>query len=344
VVAAGIYWLDNDTILVSANKGPKPQTSEEIRAEENWLYLWRLGEKPTPLGADPHAATRGYYCAARRVVTYQQEIVDSKMGTISRTRLVGTPGREMRMVPVVKGLPEGGANNPLSIEKTDCEIYSDPAMVGKDYVTDSEHRFYIDFGRNQDLAAVHAVPDAPMVLMRADRSDRVELPISNALAGSGSTHFHTFDGFFYLWNANLGTSPINHFAVWRETNCWPIWRVDPSTAKTERFCIPFGPWSGATHGGEATTLQLAPTKAGVFFATNPVRAQEDHGFYRFDNGIVSQILPGYVWSPTISPNGCRVAFIYIPNDEAFRPSSSVSSSIVVIDVCSQRPDARLPAN
>jgi len=342
VVAAGIYWLDNDTILVSANKGPKPRTSEEMRAAEDWLYLWRLGEKPKPFGADPRMAARSY-CAARGEVTYHQETVDPKTGAVLWTRWVGAPGQEGETRPV-KGLPVGGANNPLTIETTDCEIYSDPAMAGKDYVTDSEHRFYIAFGENQDLAAVNVVPGVPVTLTRADRSGRVELPISNALAGSGSTHFHTFDGVFYLWNGNLGVSPINHFAIWRETNCWPIWRVDPQAAKTERLCIPFGSWSGAMHGGGATALQLAPTKAGLFFASNPVRAQEDHGFYRLDNGIVSQILPGYVWSPTISPNGCRIAFIYVPNQEAYRPTSPVSSSIVTIDVCPSSPDAPSSSN
>lgn len=78
VVGPGIYWLDNDTILVSANKGPKPRTSEERRAEEDWLYLWRLGEAPKPYGADPRTAARGYHCAARGEVTYHQEIIDPK--------------------------------------------------------------------------------------------------------------------------------------------------------------------------------------------------------------------------------------------------------------------------
>ena len=346
VVGAGIYWLDNDTILVSANKGPKPQTSEERRAEEAWLYLWRLGEKPKPYGSDPHMIARSY-CAARGEITYYQEIVDPKTGAVSRTRWVGPPGKERQVAPLTRpldGKAAGIAANPLSVESLNCEIFADPAMAGTSYVTDSERTFYLDFGNDPVMAAINAKPAQPIILMRADGSRRVELPVSNALAGPGGTHFHTFDKLFYLWNGNLGVSPINHFAIWRDTNCWPIWRVDPQTAKTERFCIPFGPWSGAMHGGGSTSIELAPTKAGLFFATHPIKLQEEHGFYRLDNGAVSRILPGYVWSPTISPNGCRVAFIHIPNADAYRRYSPVSSSIVAIDLCSPKLAASSSSN
>jgi hypothetical protein len=346
VVGAGIYWLDNDTILVSANKGPKPQTSEEMRDAEDWLYLWRLGEKPRPYGADPRAAARSY-CAARGEVAYYQEIVDAKTGATSRTRWVGPPGQERQVPPLAPTLDwkaAGLAVNPLSVERINCEVFADPAMGGTFYVTDSERSFYLDFGNDPIMAAIKAKPEQPITLMRADGSGRVELPVSNALAAPGETHFHTFDEVFYLWNGNLGVSPINHFATWRDTNCWPIWRVDPRTAKTERFCIPFGPWSGAMHGGGSTSMELAPTKAGLFFATHPIKLQEEHGFYRLDNGAVSRILPGYVWSPSISPNGCRVAFIHIPNADAYRRYSPVSSSIVAIDLCSPKLDAPPPQN
>jgi hypothetical protein len=336
---SAIYWLDNNTLIFSANDGSKPRTPGQIRTRETWLYLWRLGEKPQPYGTDPHGAARSYHCAARGEVTFHQDIVDPKTGAVSRTRWVGPPGRERGTAPV-KGLPVGRANNPLTIERTDCEIYSDPAMPGKDYVTDSEHRFYIDFGLHQDLAAVHAKPDAPIVLMRADQSGRVELPISNALAGSGAVHFHTFDDVFYLWNGNLQASPINHFAIWRETNCWPIWRIDPQTANTERFCIPFGPWSGI-HGG-ATALELAPTRAGLFFSANSINAKDESGFYRLDNGVVSRIFPGDVWSLIVSPNGCRIAFTRPDNDQSI--PGAFWSSVIVMEVCSPRTDAQSPSN
>ena len=337
VVGGGIYWVDNDTILFSANHGPKPLTPEEMRAEENWLYLWKLGEKPKPYGADPHVAAQGYYCAARGEVTYHQEIIDPKTGKVTRTRWIGAPGKERQEAPLRRPLDPmaaGVAIDPLSVERNECEIHVDPAMEGKFYVTDSERLHYLDFGSDPMLASVHAKPEEPVLLMRSDKSDRVELPISNAQVAPGATYYRMFERVFYLWRSVLGKLPINHFEIWRENNCWPIWQVDPRTATTTHICIPFGPWSGAIRGGGSTSIELAPTKAGLFFATHPIKAEEEHGFYKLDNGAVSRILPGYVWSPSVSPNGCRVAFIHIPNDDAFRPLSPVSSSVVAIDICS----------
>ena len=333
IAAAGIFWVDNDTILLSADNGPKPLTIEGRRARQDWLYLWRLGEKPQPYGKDPHAATKGLYCAARGEISYHLNVIDPRTGATSRTRWLGPPGHEREVAPWNE-FPAGFARNGRSIERTDCEIYADPAMAGKFYSTDSTHRFYLDFGDDPISAAVHAKPEEPIVLMRADGSGRVSLPISNALARPGSTHFHMFDGVFYIWNDSLTVSPINRFEIWRETNCWPIWRVDPQTGKTERLCIPFGPWSGAVHGGGSTSLELAPTKAGFFFAANPIKQEEEHGLYRLADGSVSRILSGYVWSPSISPNGCRIAFIYLPTHDAYGTYSPISSSIVAIDVCS----------
>lgn len=329
----GIYWLDDNTIVVSADNGPKPVTAEQFRTAETWLYLWRLGEKPRPYGPNPHVAGTNYHCAARGELTYYQNVVDRNTGASSRTLWRGPPGGE-REVASRKGRAPGEAIRPITVERTNCEFHSDPAMTGRLYTTDADHQFYLDFGKDPLLARVGAVPAEPIILMRADGSARVELPISNASVSPGATHFHTFDSVFYLLNSNVLASPINFFETWRNNDCWPIWRVDPRTAKTERLCIPFGPWSGAMHGGGATSIALAPTRAGLFFSTYPLKAQEEHGFYQLRDGSVSRILSSYVTSSSVSPNGCRIAFVHIPNDDALRADSPVSSSIVAIDVCS----------
>jgi hypothetical protein len=321
-----ISWLDNDTITFSANNGPKPRTPEEIHTRETWLYLWRLGNKPRPFGADAHTAAFG--CAARGEVTYYQKTIDPKTGGVSRTRWVEVPGQESRPAPLTDVMDRkvtGIAANPVSIEPTDCGFYIDPAMAGKVYVTDTEHAFYIDFGNDPIMTEIHDKPAEPLVLMRADGSGRVELPISNSMVALRSVHFHTFDGYFYLLNSNVPPS------IWRETNCWPIWRIEPPTAKTERLCIPFGPW---------LPLELIPTKAGLFFSANSPK--DESGFYRLDNGVASRIFAGDLWGSIISPDGCRVAFTRPDSDRSI-PGVSWSS-IIVVDVCSPKPDASSAPN
>jgi len=332
--AGGIYWLDNDTIVVSANSGSKPVTSEQRHVATTSLYLWRLDEKPLPYGADPRAAAVSY-CAAHGEISYQVDTLDPQTGASIRTRWLGPPGRE-REVARRKVHSEGQARIFPSIEPIDCETYSDPAMVGKFYTADSERRFYLDFGDDPLLAAVNVKPAQPIVLMRADGSERIPLPISNALIDPGSTHFHTFDKTFYLWNGSLVASPINHFAIWRDTKCWPIWRVDPRSAKVDHVCIPFGPWSGING---AASLALAPTKEGLFFSSRSINAKDESGFYRIDNGTASRILPSHALNPVVSPNGCRIAFNHIPSIDAYSAYSPISSSIVAIDVCSSAPSA-----
>lgn len=335
-VAAGIYWLDDETILVSANNGPKPSTREALREAVDWLYVWRIGDKPWPYGSDPQLAARSY-CGARGEVRYQWEAKDPTTGSTSRMGRQGPIGKE-REVPFRDALSLGRTENPLSIEKIDCEVYADPAMAGRHYVTDPEHRFYLDFGKDPTLAAVHAASEEPLVLINSNGSDRTELPISNASVRAASVYYRQFESVFYVFNGILTVSPINRLEQWRGSNCWPIWRIDPQAAKTEKLCIPFGPWAGVAHGGQATAIELAPTMAGLFFSSNHIKASEEHGFYLLRDGRVTRVLSGAVWSPITSPNGCRVAFVHIPNDEAERP---LSSDIVVIDVCSA--DSKVPS-
>jgi hypothetical protein len=102
---SSIYWLDNDTIIFGANNGPKPRTPEEIHARETWLYLWRLGDKPRPYGADPHTLAGG--CAARGEVTYYEKTIDPQTGAVSRTRWVEVPGGERRTTNATSGLEQG---------------------------------------------------------------------------------------------------------------------------------------------------------------------------------------------------------------------------------------------
>lgn len=320
-----IYWLDDDTILVSANRGPKPLTPEAMRAREDWLYLWRLGDKPKPYSADPHTAAQSY-CAARGEISYLANKINPRTNLSSQVRLLGPPGQEhdaQRWNPLLPGAAEVR----FEIERTDCELYVDPAMAGKRYITDSDHRFYIE--------GLHTKEPA---LMHADGSNRISLPITENV-GPLSVLYRNFEKKFYLWNNFPSGSPINQFEVWRETNCWPFWRVDPQTALTERFCIPFGPWPSAAEGGHVAEIELVSTKAGLFFAVIPPGDKDERirrigGFYRLGDGAISRLFGGDVLRAAVSPNGCRIAFLHVPSLEAYGPDSPIPSTIKAIDVCS----------
>ncbi|HKY87239.1 MAG TPA: hypothetical protein VJL90_10800, partial [Pseudorhodoplanes sp.] len=211
-----------------------------------------------------------------------------------------------------------------SIEPVDCELYRDPSMADQLYITDSGRRYYVVFGKN---------PHEQLVLMRADGSDRVKLPIWQGTVSA--SQFRLFDGAFLLYKSDLvgageviGHAP-DSFTLWRETNCWPVWRVDPRSGATNRFCIPHGYWAAPRKSGGILTL--LPTKAGYFFTYFVGR--DDSGLYRLRDGVVQKIAKGYFLNPVVSPSGCRVAFKFIPNDNAYRSFTPDAPTITAIDLC-----------
>lgn len=328
-----IFWVDDSTILFRANKDPKPRTNLEAQAREELLYLWRLGEKPKTHGVNPREAA-ATYCAARGNVSYHQNIVDPLTGAKKRTRWLGPPGQE-REVPPWK-VPPGGdpVNNRQLIPPSDCELYSDLAMTGFDYVTDPDRRFYIVLGARPN--PLRPELKEQLVLRRVDGTTRVSLPIARH---ENAVQYDVSNGTFLVYrrvivDSDSGPFP-NDFDEWRKSNCWPIWRIDPETAKVEQKCIPYGAWIGDPPPSKRSgaTVNLIPTKAGFFISYSRLRGVS--GLYKLEDGSVRNIFGGEAVDPVISPNGCRVAFTYFPNYDVYKLGSPVFSTVVAIDVCSQ---------
>jgi hypothetical protein len=211
-------------------------------------------------------------------------------------------------------------------------------MAGQIYLTDSERRYYLVLG--EDFAG--RVTEEKLVLMRADKTNKTVLPIYRDEAPS--VQYPMFEKVFYVFEDALSDYPnrryprsMTPFQMWRENKCWPFWRISPETTKVERLCIPYGPWVGETRPPESSQalISLVPTKAGIFFAYT--RRKGTSGLFRLRSGDVRHIAAGEIKYPVVSPDGCRVAFYYFPDDRAPRLFATDTSSLVVVDVCSAEP-------
>jgi hypothetical protein len=330
--ARPIFWVDDSTLLFAANKDAKPRTDEDARARTHWLYLWRLGEAPHSVGTDPQFAANNGYCAAQGMIMYYQSAIDPATNKSGMIRWIGAPGQEKEAGPRRYISQQGAAGNLFpNIEPADCEGFADPSMHGRQYVTDSKRRFYLDFGTDPGRAAIGAKPGEPIILMRANRADPVELPVSNAQAARGATAYRIFDGAFFVFQSQISDSPLPPspftFRQWREAGCWPIWRVEPESRKTEKLCIPYGFWAG---DGSAGSIDILPTRDGLFFTYFQFAGPT--GIYKLEGQSVRRIVRGGIGSAVVSPDGHRIAFRYVPNDDAYRMGSPVNPTIAVIEI------------
>ena len=325
-----LAWVDDDTLLVKANSGPKPKTMDEARARREVLYLWKLGEKPKLYGEDPETAAQGF-CTGGGIVQYGQKKRDPESGQSTWFLLKGPLGQE-KAAPEPVDYTIGSiarrepANKPEYIPRTDCDSLDDPAMKGRIWVTDPNKRYYLDFGDRPFPKIVQ-----PVVFMKADGTNRVELPISNIDVSPACTQFHQFDGAFLVWNCIFGTSPVtgDTFAKWRQTNCHPAWRIKPPDGATEKICLPYGEWAGFS--------DLVPTKAGSFLlrsvydrnaSARPRRVRLVPAAGRHGETHLRRLYS----CPVVSPNGCRVVFRYGPSVTDLI-GSPYAPTIMAIDLC-----------
>ena len=317
------HWLSEETLFFAGY--PEQGTSKNFRTLRRKLYLWKLGEAPQ---AYPAAAWFGYgYCASDGVVVFSLQPPDGERFPIREMR--GPPGQEVE-VPILNLQSPPTTVAAGDVDNKDCRRYVDPTMLGRSWVADVSRNFYLDFGPS---VRPHT---APVVLQSADGAERKELPISFTDFPTVCVHSHQFTPAFFVWDCIASSQGATR--SWRDTNCWPVWKVALPGGGVEKICIPYGVWAGAS-------IEIVPTKAGMFFtslqtANRGPYSPGEAGLYRLDNGSVKRVLPGLIEHIKVSPSGCKVAFIYAPNfiSTQFEPpiwQRDDRSKVAVVDVCSK---------
>jgi hypothetical protein len=300
--------VDDDTLLFRAAAPPR-QPGDTL---EFYLYLWRLGEAPKP-HTNPVVASVGSYCAGNGIVSYRQEKRDPSTGQYVRYLMKGPPGQEREVAAPARG--ELTPPSRSRIETAHCEPYSDVQMKDRIWVIDPDRQFRLDFGPTRASGRqAH-----PVTLLRAD-GGRVELPVSSTDVFPSCTHFHRYDGAFLIWNC-IGANPARPNS-WQETNCAPVWRIEPPDGRTTKVCLPHGKWAGL--------IELVPTKGGLFFTSLVARKDDVQapGLYRLQGGSATRILAGLINEPVVSPSGCKVVMRYSPD--------LGTPTIVATDLCAAK--------
>jgi hypothetical protein len=198
-------------------------------------------------------------------------------------------------------------------------------MLGHLWTTEPTHKFYLDFGPVTPKQAL----DAPVELVSSDpNSTPIPLPVTRGQAIFTCTQYRRFSGLFYLETCPAGAE------TWNEDQpCRPYWTVEPTTARTEKHCLPFDASLGSVWP------ELVPTKEGMFFTAHQNLKLDDpgmSGLFRVDGDRVRLVVPGVVRHVQVSPNGCRLAFAYAKQLRDTLIGTSGHYSMVAIDICKEK--------
>lgn len=310
---AKLGWLDNERVMFhgyEVGKVGQPSPDDGHPLAETGLFIWDTGKNtvmkywdidgPVPL------------CMFRGQVFLSQKLKEKENTWL----LVSGPlGKEEKRT----------VSGKASVNGHSCRV-SDHMP---DWMKEDKHRRlplleehgYLDFG-----VPIWVDPSrkaAPIVLYRPDSKKSVELP----LAG-GQVQFHTT----YVEFADVYVLKAEQ----RTSDAVSVWQLSPDGTVT-RLLEPKGQaWERIGWG------DIHLTKKGLFLVGG--RAGYDTvgtaGAYLLLGTHPQRLIAGLVWNESVSPDGCKVAFVHVPHSQAGADSAKAlragkpgTRTLKMIDLC-----------
>lgn len=172
-----------------------------------------------------------------------------------------------------------------------------------------------------------------------EKDIRIKLPFSASDIGAACTRFFAFKDAYFLFDCLAPHGPdggIAQRAAWAATNCLPAWWLW-SDGRTEKTCIPFGPWAIEAGWG------VAPTAKGLFLYSLDYDSRSDMGpagGYLAAGDGVRKIIDGWIEvggstsNLGVSSDGCRIAFGFAESPKAYRDGYGPRTTRI-LDVCGE---------
>ncbi len=270
------YWLDNDRVLFI---GGKPGVFEKLpdgrQPHKRFLMEWNTstGEVKThaEMGADSNAL-----CYDRGYVRY---------GFSTGNRTVSKAGLLGQEVDITTSVLKDGVTrrrvNPLTCREYDQQFVR--STYGEGFLPLKEERSYL--GGRPD-----ALQRKMSVYITAVNGEQRELLVP--VLGT-NPRWSEYAGAYVLRRSE------DLFSATKTTG--KLWLLMPSGA-TKEFDIPAGPWfRGSTSYGI--------TKRGIFMRSHAIAnfGNGDAGGYLIEANKPERFIEGYIFSFSVSPDGCKIA-------------------------------------
>lgn len=302
-----IYWLDNDRVIFTGYEIDLEKIDKEGRyGREQNIYIWDTRENRRTV----YVKNASLGCYFRGYIRYSILNGPSKKGPMGqeRTYLDMYYSKE-----TWEGEPpeweEGVRHHPIT-----CKAYRSRGLRG-DYVELLPDHGYLDVRHSRNI---QSDKDAAILWHRFDKAGAVSLSILKSEVDPSHIHYIAFlDSYFmHGWNNIAKREVIQPQAYW-------IMRPDGSVTKHESLGY-FGGWTNAT-----------PMRNGLFVITNAINVHKsldpgDAGAYWVYQNQPQKVISGMISNFSVSPDGCRVAFVRDPFDARDRESRI---TLNVIDVC-----------
>lgn len=319
--AAGINWIDNQRILF---KTVKDNDKRRVTSGPFNLSVWEVGKGVKPYTDYFQSVTA---CIQGEMIHRTQE------NTQGNVRFYGKFGEEKSFdFPTIKG---------AFFDNMNCRPNDNPEILAKRAQGRAikpllDHHGYLDFGplggdKNSFVAFHRADGQVVELSLRQQEANHIE--------------YYRFKDAYFIFGHYYDTD--NHSG----TNVWPkkaahyryVWWLHPD-GRVEPVKFPDGPWIKETKSGSGyvtydTLLYptwLYPTQQGYFLVTGQAKSARNAGTlgaYLLHDGKLIKLIGGHINSPTVSPDGCNIAFVHYPYADATITADPAPITLKVVKLC-----------
>ena len=178
------------------------------------------------------------------------------------------------------------------------------------------------------------VQNQPLRFHPKSSSEWIELPIGTREVWRIDVRYASFKSSYFLHPITYidpQTGKEEPIGPWPEGKAVPVWWLSPDGSVTTETV----PYMRFMRGGSRGYFA---TRKGIFIYTHKTDGAGkpgDAGGYLARNGRVTKLITGLLDSVSISPDGCRVAFIHDPYDTVYGIERLNRINVKVLNVCQE---------
>ena len=282
-----IAWLDDEHILFVAGK---PVTSDEDPA----LTIWEIGK-----GFERYKSNVSGICFSQGRIWYAA--YTSRLHTKKNVTIFQGPFRQE--IPV----DQSGAHY---FDRLNCR-YLDERPVdkeGHDLMSLLDEHGYLDLAPTEN----NINSTSSVLFYKKGMTDPIKMPFTINDINSSRIQYYPFKQAYLIFGRHKNQNALIKQKSLEGAKPQLLWWLYPN-GKVEQVSIPPGPWllGGSTF--------LRATKEGFFIAYlggyKSITRSSGQGAYFIQDDEIIKVIDGPVIAPTVSPDGCRVAYSHVPSWE-----------------------------
>ena len=316
--SGGIHgWLDNERVLFQSEQSSMPKLQANSNRSGRGQYVWNVltGTLTKDISLDGASTI----CLRGDSLTFLR-----KSGSEEKKWLVVTKSKD--------GESESPLINTRWFNRFSCRYYSHKP----EWILPNHQMLPLLDGHGVldwfPTMGPDSFRNSPLRFRKDSATEWIELPIGMRQVWHNLVKYAQFRNSYLLYPIayiDSETGEEEPVGPWPKGKPVTVWWLSPDgTVKTETV-----PYMRFMRGGSRSYF---PTREGIFITSHKaddLGKPGDAGGYLFREGQVIKVITGLLDSVSVSPDGCRVAFLHDPYDTTYGKDRLERITVKSINLC-----------